>query len=217
MMPGDKLLHNKDIKTAGKALAEAKKVLIMLHGRGGSAEDILTLSQYFPLEDFALLAPQAKNHTWYPYSFMAPPAQNEPWLSSALALLDMMVHDVSKQGIPPENIYWLGFSQGACLMLEAVTRQAMRYGGIVAYTGGLIGDKIYPENYQGDFKQTPVFIGSSNPDMHVPVERVYATSNIMRDMHANVTEKIYEGMGHTVNQDEIEQAVRLIFNPASKA
>lgn len=215
-MPGDKL-HIQDIKTAGNPLAEAKNVLIMLHGRGGSAEDILTLSQYFPLDDFALLAPQATNHTWYPYSFLAPPAQNDPWLSSALALLEMMVHGISNQRIAPENIYWLGFSQGACLMLEAVTRKATRYGGIIAYTGGLIGDKIYRENYQGDFKQTPVFIGSSNPDMHVPVERVYATSNIMRDMHANVTEKIYEGMGHTINQDEIEQAVKLIFSPASKS
>jgi len=216
MMPGDKA-HIQDIKRAGKKLSQANKVLIMLHGRGGSAEDMLTLSQYFPLENFALLAPQATHHTWYPYSFMAPPAQNEPWLSSALDLLHTMVHDISQEGIAPENIYWLGFSQGACLMLEAVTRQAMRYGGIAAFTGGLIGNKIYPENYQGDFKQTPVFIGSSNPDMHVPIERVYATSNILRDMHADVTEKIYDGMGHTINQDEIEQTIKLIFNPASKS
>jgi len=214
-MSGNKL-HQKLIKTAGKPITEAKRVLILLHGRGGSAEDILTLTQYFPLEDFALLAPQATEHTWYPYSFLAPPEQNEPWLSSALELLHAVVQDANNAGISSENIYWLGFSQGACLMLEYVTRHAMRYGGIIAYTGGLIGDKIYPDNYQGNFKQTPVFIGSSNPDMHVPVERVYATSNIMRAMQAAITEKLYEGMGHTINQDEIEQASRLIFNAASK-
>ena len=111
-----------------------------------------------------------------------------------------------------ENIYFLGFSQGACLTLEFVTRNANKYGGIVAFTGGLIGDKIYNENYKGNFQQTPVFIGTSDPDPHVPVERIYATSNILKDMNASVTEKIYAGMGHTINQDEIEQANRLVFS-----
>ncbi len=199
-------MHSKNIISAGLKPEEAKKVLIMVHGRGGSAEDILSLSQYLEVKDFALLAPQASQHTWYPYSFLAVPAQNEPHLSSALGVLKEMVEDLESKGIAKENIYFLGFSQGACLTLEFVTRNAARYGGIIAFTGGLIGDHIYPENYKGDFNGTPVFIGTSNPDPHVPVERVYATANILRDKNASVTEKVYPGMGHTINQDEIEQA-----------
>jgi len=204
-------MHQKKIVTAGKKLSEANKVLIMIHGRGGSAEDILSLASYLSVDDFALLAPQATNNTWYPYSFMAPPKQNEPWLSSALSLLQEVVQDVERAGIPSSNIYFLGFSQGACLTLEFVTRNAKQYGGVVAFTGGLIGDKIYPENYKGSFNNTLVFIGSSDPDMHVPVERVYATANIMKDMQADVTEKVYHNMGHTINQDEIDQANKLVF------
>lgn len=204
-------MHQKNIVTAGKKLGEADKVLIMIHGRGGSAEDILSLASHLSVDDFALLAPQATNHTWYPYSFMAPPAQNEPWLSSALSVLEEIVADVARAGIPANQIYFLGFSQGACLTLEFVTRNAKQYGGVVAFTGGLIGDKIYPENYKGSFNGTPVFIGSSNPDMHIPVERVYATANIMRDMQADITEKVYLNMGHTINQDEIDQANRRVF------
>ena len=204
--------HKKNIVTAGVAIEEAKKALIMIHGRGGSAEDILSLATHLQVKDFALLAPQATGNTWYPYSFMVPPVQNEPWLSSALSLLKAVVGDVTEQGIAVENIYFLGFSQGACLTLEFVTRNAQRYGGVTAFTGGLIGDKIYPENYSGDFAGTPVFIGSSNPDTHVPVERVYATSNILKAMHADVTEKVYNNMGHTINQDEIDLVNKLIFN-----
>ena len=204
--------HKKNIVTAGVAIEQAKKALIMIHGRGGSAEDILSLATHLQVKDFALLAPQATGNTWYPYSFMVPPVQNEPWLSSALSLLKAVVGDVTEQGIAVENIYFLGFSQGACLTLEFVTRNAQRYGGVTAFTGGLIGDKIYPENYSGDFAGTPVFIGSSNPDTHVPVERVYATSNILKAMHADVTEKVYNNMGHTINQDEIDLVNKLIFN-----
>ncbi|HEY1022978.1 MAG TPA: dienelactone hydrolase family protein [Flavisolibacter sp.] len=206
-------MHQKNILTAGKALSKDSKVLIMIHGRGGSAEDILSLASHLEVADFALLAPQATNSTWYPYSFLAPPAQNEPWLSSALAVLKEVVEDLHAQGIPSHQIYFLGFSQGACLTLEFVTRNAMHYGGVVAFTGGLIGDKLSPENYSGDFAGTPVFIGTSNPDPHVPVERVYATSNILKDKGAFVTEKVYEGMGHTINADEIANANRLVFNP----
>jgi phospholipase/carboxylesterase len=205
-------MHKKNNITAGKELDANRKVLIMLHGRGGSAEDILSLATYLEVADFALLAPQAANNTWYPYSFMAPPQQNEPWLSSALAVLRETVDDLEGLGIPTEHIYFLGFSQGACLTLEFVARNATRYGGVVAFTGGLIGDKIYPENYTGDFGHTPVFVGTSNPDPHVPVERVYATANILKDMNAQVTEKVYNGMGHTINGDEIEQANKLVFN-----
>lgn len=208
-------MHKKNILTAGREIDPQNNVLILLHGRGGSAEDILSLANHLDVKDFTLLAPQATNHTWYPYSFLAPPVENEPWLSSALALLKEVVQDLNNKGVPAEHIYFLGFSQGACLTLEFVARNATKYGGAVAFTGGLIGDKIYPENYKGDFQQTPVFIGTSNPDLHVPVERVYATTNILKGMGAAVTEKVYNGMGHTITQDEIENANHVVFNAQS--
>ncbi|MEO5649210.1 MAG: dienelactone hydrolase family protein [Ginsengibacter sp.] len=209
-MATDKI-HPKKIITAGAKIQDAEKALIMIHGRGGSAKDILSLANHLQVKDFALLAPEASNNSWYPYSFMAPPSQNEPWLSAALSLLKETVNEVTAQGTLEENIYFLGFSQGACLALEFAARNATKFGGVVGFTGGLIGDRIYPENYKGDFKQTPIFIGSSNPDPHVPVQRVYATTNILKGMHAHVTEKIYENMGHTISQDEIDWANRLVF------
>jgi phospholipase/carboxylesterase len=204
-------IHPKNIVAAGKKLQDAKKVLIMIHGRGGSAEDILSLASHLQVNNFALLAPQANNNSWYPYSFMAPTSQNEPWLSSALSLLKEIVDDVIAKGITEENIFFTGFSQGACLTLEFVARNAIKFGGVAAFTGGLIGDRIHTENYKGDFKNTPIFIGSSDPDPHVPAVRVYATTNILKGMHANVTEKIYENMGHTITQDEIDLANELVF------
>jgi phospholipase/carboxylesterase len=204
-------MHQTNIISAGKPLQETKKVLILLHGRGGSAEDILSLSSYLDVKDYALMAPQATNNTWYPFSFMAPPAQNQPWLNSALSLLKEIVQGLNDKGFPSENIYFSGFSQGACLTLEFVARNATKYGGIAAFTGGLIGDVIYAANYKGDFMNTPVFIGTGNPDPHVPVERVYATTNILKNMNADVTEKIYANMGHTINDDEIKNANALIF------
>jgi phospholipase/carboxylesterase len=202
----------KNIIAAGKELNATSKVLILLHGRGSTAEDILSLSSHLDVEEFSLLAPQATNNTWYPYSFLVPPSQNEPWLSSAIQLVKELVNDVLGKGVPSNNIYFTGFSQGACLALEFVARNAEKYGGIAAFSGGLIGDKINSENYKGDFKGTPVFIGTSNPDPHVPVERFYATTKILRDMNAAVTEKVYNNMGHTINQDEIDNANRLVFN-----
>jgi phospholipase/carboxylesterase len=204
-------MHQKQLITAGKDLQEAKKALIMLHGRGASAEDIIGLAPNLQVKDYALIAPQATNYTWYPYSFLAPPTQNEPWLSSALAVLKEVVQDLHQAGISDENIYFAGFSQGACLTLEFVTRNARRWGGAAAFTGGLIGDKIYAENYKGDFAGTPVFVGTSDPDPHVPVERVHESAVILKNMKAAVTEKIYPNMGHTINRDEIEKANSLIF------
>ena len=205
-------MHEKKIVSAGRAIEEASKVLIMVHGRGATAEDISGLASHLDVSDFALLAPQATNYTWYPYSFLAPPAENEPWLSSALDLLKDIVEDVKAKGIREDNIYFLGFSQGACLTLEFVTRNAAAYGGAVAFTGGLIGDKIYPDNYKGDFGGMPVFIGTSDPDPHVPVERANVSAEILVKMHADVTKKIYKNMGHTITQDEINLANQLIFN-----
>ena len=209
--------NNKVITTAaGLPLATAKKALILVHGRGATAADILTLANYLPLEGFALLAPEAAGNSWYPYSFLAPPAQNEPWLGASLQRLQQLLDKVREAGIPDDRIYFLGFSQGACLTLEFVTRNATKYGGIAAFTGGLIGDRLYPEKYKGDFGGTPVFIGSSDIDPHVPEQRVHATTALLKTMHAEVTEKIYPGMGHTISTDEIQQASRLIFGASAR-
>lgn len=205
-------MHTKNITTAGINPSEAKKALIMVHGRGGTAENIISLAPHFNMEQFAIFAPQATSNTWYPHSFMAKPEENEPWLSSALGQLDDLVKKIIDFGIPAERIYFLGFSQGACLMLEYVTRNAQKYGGIVAYTGGLIGDRIYTENYDGDFMGTRVFIGTGDPDPHVPVERVNRTGEILNKMNASVRVEIYKDRPHTISDDEIEQAKKLIFS-----
>ena len=205
-------MHQKKIVTAGQPLAKATKALIMLHGRGATAEDILGLAREFNVKDFALVAPQATNYTWYPLSFLAPVKQNEPWLTSAIQVVGEIVEDIRRAGIKDENIYFAGFSQGACLTLEFVTRNATRWGGVAAFTGGLIGDRIYTENYSGDFAGTPVFIGTSNPDPHVPVERVNASADFIRSMNAVVTEKVYPGMGHTINREEIELVNKNLFS-----
>lgn len=204
-------MHKKEILTAGKKPEEARKALILLHGRGASAEDILGLAQHLSVEDFALLAPQATNYTWYPYSFLVPAAQNEPWLSSALDVLDQVVSDVTKGGIAYESIFFTGFSQGACLTLEYVTRNARKWGGIAAFTGGLIGDTVNRENYKGDFQGTAVFIGSGDPDPHIPLKRVHETTKVLQSMHAAVMERIYPGMGHTISGDEIALANEWVF------
>ncbi len=204
-------MHQKNIVTAGVPLAQASKVLIMLHGRGANAADILSLASHLQVKDYALLAPEATGHSWYPYSFMMPRQQNEPWLTSALDLLAQIVNDVKAEGLASHQIYFAGFSQGACLSLEFTSRHATKYGGIVAFTGGLIGDHLDPSIYQGSFENTPVFIGTSDPDPHVPVSRVNETVEQMRLMNADVTAQIYEGMGHTINQNEIDLANHLVF------
>ncbi len=204
-------MHQKNIKTGGRKIEEAKKALIMLHGRGAPAEDILGLASHLAVSDFALFAPQATNYTWYPYSFLVPPRQNEPWLSSALGLLSDLVSDINRAGIGSENIYFTGFSQGACLTLEFITRNARKWGGAAAFTGGLIGDRIYAENYQGDFDGMSIFIGSSDPDPHVPVARVKETTRILTGMNASVQEKIYPNLGHTISGNEITLANKWVF------
>ncbi|WP_400261316.1 alpha/beta hydrolase [Sphingobacterium sp. SG20118] len=204
-------MHSKNIQTAGKSLKEAEKVLIMVHGRGADAEDILALASHLNVASYALLAPQATNHSWYPYSFLMKPEQNQPWLSSALDLLKDVVEDLIQQGIATKNIYFLGFSQGACLALEFVTRNAKRYGGVAAFTGGLIGDEINRSNYSGDFNGTPIFIGTGNPDAHVPLERVKETVALLEEMNASVHLEVYENRPHTISKDEIDWTNKLIF------
>jgi phospholipase/carboxylesterase len=204
-------MNQATLRTAGQPLGTATKALILLHGRGGSAADILSLAAHLHVADFALLAPQAPGNTWYPNSFLAPLAQNEPALSAALTSVAQAVAAAQQHGIGPGNLYFLGFSQGACLTLEYVARHAARHGGVVAFTGGLIGDQVYLENYGGDFGGTPMFLGTSDPDFHVPVERVRASTALLTSLGAQVTEKVYPNMGHTITQEEIDLANKLIF------
>lgn len=204
--------HDHHIVTAGTALADAKRAFIFLHGRGASAEDILLLSDHFDTTDTALLAPQASNNSWYPYSFIAPAEQNQPALDSALEIVKSLVTAVINAGIPQQEIYFIGFSQGACLTLEYVSRNAAQYGGVVAFTGGLIGKEVNMKNYKGDFKKTPVLITTGDPDPHVPVSRVEVSAGIIRKMNANVSVKIYPGRIHTISQKEIDLARELILS-----
>jgi predicted esterase len=201
--------HDQDVHAhepllrAGPVISEARLVAILLHGRGATAEDILGLSLEFTAPDIAYLAPQAAEHTWYPYSFLAPIEQNEPNLSSALGLIARLLHDLEQQNVPPERVVLLGFSQGACLTLEFAARNAQRYAAVVALSGGLIGPSGTPRTYSGNFGATPVFMGCSDVDAHIPVERVRESADVFRRMGAVVDERIYPGMGHTVNRDEI--------------
>ena len=192
----------------GRPLGEATAAVVMVHGRGATAESILELAREFGRPDLCYLAPQAAGSTWYPYSFMAPMRQNEPYLSSALERIGEVLELLEEEGIPPERTVLLGFSQGACLSLEYAARNARRYGGVVGLSGGLIGPagtpRDYEEDNEGRLEGTPVFLGCSDRDPHIPRERVDETAEVMREMGAEVTERIYPAMGHTVNEDEIE-------------
>lgn len=205
-------MHTKEqIVFSGPEISKDRKILVLLHGRGGTASDIISLADHLAVKDFSLVAPQATGNTWYPWSFLTPPAQNEPGLSSAIRMLEDLLGELYHNGLYSEQIYFSGFSQGACLALEFVARHAVRYGGVAAFSGGLIGDRIYAENYKGDFGDTPIFIGSSDPDPHVPVERVRATTRVLQGMNAYVVEKIYPDTGHTITPDEIDQANKTVF------
>ncbi len=196
--------QNPGVQTAGKSLAEAAAAMILVHGRGASAAGILGLAPELGHPDFAYLAPQARDSTWYPFSFLAPLERNEPYLSSALRMIGELVAQVGRAGLPPEKIFLLGFSQGACLSGEFVARRPQRYGGLALLSGGLIGPLDQPVNHPGDLAGTPVFIGCSDVDMHIPVERVTETAGVLEGMGAEVTTRIYPGMAHTIIQDEID-------------
>jgi phospholipase/carboxylesterase len=197
-------MHKRNILQGGLPIEKASYVMIMIHGRGGDARGIMDMAQYLGLEGFALLAPQATSSTWYPYSFLEPEKHNEPWLGSAVQTIHSLIDEVVEKGIPINHIYILGFSQGACLTLESAARKARPFGGIIAFTGGLIGDAIHKEKYSGDFQGTPVFIGTGDPDPHVPVQRVKDSTIVLQEMGARVTEKIYPGIGHTIIREEID-------------
>ncbi|MBC7948681.1 MAG: dienelactone hydrolase family protein [Chitinophagaceae bacterium] len=204
-------MHKQNLISTGSPLNPDTPVLIMLHGRGADAADILGLASHLHVDGFTLLAPEATNNTWYPYSFLSPTTENEPWLTSALNLVQGIVTMVKGQGVPASNIYLLGFSQGACLTLEFSARNADRYGGIVAFTGGLIGDKVDTSNYKGDFGKTPIFIGTSDPDPHIPVPRVEESAKVLEQMNGQVMKEIYKNMGHTITTEEIDSVNSFIF------
>jgi predicted esterase len=201
---------DRPVLSLGPAVPDARLVVICVHGRGASAEDILGLARELRLPDIAFLAPQAAGNTWYPYSFLSPMDRNEPGLSSALGVLGGLVTSVGAGGVPPERVGLLGFSQGACLSLEFAARNARRYAGVAGLSGGLIGPPDTPRDYTGSFDGTPVFLGCSDVDSHIPVERVHDTADVLRRMGASVDERIYSGMGHTVNREELD-AVRAML------
>lgn len=198
-------MHNiNQLATSGASLKEAKKVMIMIHGRGASAQSILSLSQYFDTTDIAFVAPQASGSTWYPYSFLAPMDQNEPGLSSALQMIGELVEKLeTENGFAREDIYLLGFSQGACLSLEFAARNAGRFGGIFGLSGGLIGPEGTPRNYPGSMSETPVFLGCSDIDHHIPKERVIESGEVFEKLGAKVKLQLYKNFGHSVNDEEI--------------
>lgn len=198
------------IQTAGKALAEARAAMILLHGRGGDAEGILDLANLLPHPDFAYFAPQAAGFTWYPYSFLMPMTQNEPGLSSGLQVIADLIGEIEAAGIPAERMVLAGFSQGACLASEFVARHARRYGGLLVFSGGVIGPPGTPRNYSGSLAGTPVFLGCSDRDPHIPRERVEETAVTFESLGAVVTTKIYPNMGHTIVQDEFNQARQIV-------
>jgi phospholipase/carboxylesterase len=203
--------HSKQISIGGQPAANAKAALIMIHGRGASASDIMRLAGQLNVNNMAVYAPQATNNSWYPYSFMAPVSVNEPALTSAIDIIDETVARAVADGISADKIYFAGFSQGACLTLEYITRNAMRYGGAVAFTGGLIGEELDLANYKGDFNGTPILITTGDPDPHVPVSRVEESAEILKGLNANVTLKIYKGRPHTISFEELSLADQYVF------
>jgi predicted esterase len=205
------IIHeDQPLLTAGASLDGAAAVMIMMHGRGATARDILALGSEFDAPGLAFLAPQAAQNTWYPYSFLAPTSQNEPFLSSALDVIESLLARVADAGMTAENTVLLGFSQGACLATEYAARQPRRYGAIIGLSGGLIGAPGSPRNYDGSLEGVPVFLGCSDVDPHIPVARVQETAETFERMGASVTTRLYSGMGHTVNQDEIDFIQQLL-------
>jgi len=202
--------QNSPLHTSGTPLDQASAALILLHGRGASAQEILFLGELLDLPGFAVLAPQATGNTWYPQRFMTPIAGNQPWLDSALRLVADLIAYIQNAGIPKERVVLGGFSQGACLASEFVVRNARRYGGLLAFSGGLIGPPGTEWSYPGSLEGTPAFLGCSDRDPHIPLERVHETAGVLARYGADVSTKIYPNLAHTVHPDEIERARELL-------
>lgn len=196
--------------TAGTPLDDATAAAVLVHGRGATARSILRMGEEFDATGVAYLAPQAARNTWYPNPFTAPVESNEPGRSSGLEAVAAAVDEATAAGISTERVLLLGFSQGACLTSEFVARNPTRYGGVAALSGGLIGERIDPETYAGDLDDTPVFLGCSDVDPHIPAERVHETATVFERLNADVTKRLYEGMGHTVNADERDHVASML-------
>jgi phospholipase/carboxylesterase len=195
-------LHENEPARAGVDPADANAAVVLTHGRGATARSILAMSSEFPRDDVAYAAPQATNNTWYPHSFLEPVEKNEPGRTAGLDAIDRLVEGFVDAGVDRDRILLLGFSQGACLTTEYAATHPTEYGGVAALSGGLIGETL--GGYEGDMAGTPVFLGCSNVDPHIPVERVHDTRDAFESLGADVEERIYEGMGHGVNEDELE-------------
>jgi predicted esterase len=208
--------QGRPVLAAGASLDQAQAAMILIHGRGATAESILDLAAAVNRTGFAYLAPQAAGNTWYPNSFLAPIAGNEPGLSSGLAVIDDLLAHVAEAGLPPERTILLGFSQGACLTLEYVARHVRRYGGVAGLSGGLIGPDGTPRDYAGSLAGTPIFLGCSDVDFHIPRERVEESAVVLRRLGGDVTMRLYPNMGHTVNADELA-AVRALMTGVTGA
>jgi predicted esterase len=194
---------------AGTPLDKARAAMILVHGRGASAADIMSVGAELSHPDVAYLAPDASGGAWYPHPFTAPLEENEPYLSSALELLEKLLGE-ALQHMPRERVMLLGFSQGACLTLEFAARHAGRYGGVIAFSGGLIGPDSTPRDYPGSFAGTPVFIGCSDIDPHIKKECVVEAGDVLKRMGADVTVRLYPKMGHAVNNDEMHSAAQIV-------
>jgi len=199
------------VRESGRSLNQAAGAVILVHGRGASAADIMGLAEEMAHPELAYLAPEAAGHTWYPNSFLAPIEQNEPWLSSALRKLGAVVEHALAAGVPRQRIVVLGFSQGACLVTEFAARNPARYGGLIAFTGGLIGPPGMRFQYPGRLNGTPAFLGAGDPDPHVPWPRVQESADVLSGLGATVTLRRYPGMGHTISADEIEHARSIVL------
>jgi phospholipase/carboxylesterase len=197
-------------RTAGAPLAQARAAVIMLHGRGGTAQDILTLADLFAQPDLAYVAPQAAGGSWYPYAFLSPLERNEPALSCALRTVGDNLDALARQGFATERVFLLGFSQGGCLALEYVARHAKRYAGVVGLSAGLIGPDNSPRDYRGSLANSPIFLGCGDLDSHIPLARVREATRVLRAMGGNVTERIYAGMGHAINEAEIKSVSEML-------
>lgn len=203
-------MHSYNILEKGSPLDNASKAIILIHGRGADAEDIITLAEEFVDDTFYVAAPQATGNSWYPYSFISPLELNEPWLTSAVETIKKLIDEITLK-VSASDLYIMGFSQGACLSLEVASRYALRYAGVAAFSGGLIGERINRTVYGGNFHSTPVFIGSSDVDPHIPVQRCHESAEVIRSLGGAVTVKIYPGMGHTVTMNEINEVKKLMF------
>lgn len=195
----------------GLSLADSKKAIILLHGRGASAESILSLTSYLDLADFSVFAPQAAQRTWYPYGFMASDEGNLSALNSSLQQVSLLFKFLIENGKAPEQIYVMGFSQGACLSLEFTARNAQKLGGVIAFTGGLIGERLEEGKYKGDFQGTPILLSSSAHDMHVPAQRIHDSAQLLQKMGAEVSLSLFEDELHTIRPEELTWVNQRLF------